>query len=113
MLKKKKLGERMSLLIKASEVSSLFDSLATNGVEIVFSSNEEELLDCAKHSSLRFFQLKHEQGAVHAANGYARVTGKPGVVLLTTAAGSRKWNYGDGNSLWRFRSTRGHCRPAR
>ena len=87
MLKKKKLGERMSLLIKASEVSSLFDSLAANGVEMVFSSNEEELLDCAKHSGLRFFQLKHEQGAVHAADGFARVTGKPGVVLLTTAAG--------------------------
>ncbi|WP_256234861.1 biosynthetic-type acetolactate synthase large subunit [Bacillus sp. EB600] len=73
--------------MKTTEVSSLFGSLETNGVEIVFSSNEEELLDCAKHSSLRFFQLKHEQGAVHAADGYARVTGKPGVVILTTAAG--------------------------
>ena len=31
---------------------------------------------------------RHEQGAVHAAEGYARVTGKPGVVVVTSGPGA-------------------------
>lgn len=77
----------MSLLMKESEVKVLFDSLSANGVEIVFGSNEKELLVGVEQTDLRIFQLKHEQGAVHAADGFARVTGKPGVVILNTAAG--------------------------
>jgi acetolactate synthase I/II/III large subunit len=87
MLEKTKLGENMSLVMNTSEVKVLFDTLTAHGVEIVFGSNEKELLDCAVESELRIFQLKHEQGAVHAADGFARVTGKPGVVILTTASG--------------------------
>jgi acetolactate synthase-1/2/3 large subunit len=87
MLKKMKLGEMMSLFMNTSEVKVLFDHLSSHSVEIVFGSNEMELSDCAQESVVRFFQLKHEQGAVHAADGYARVTGKPGVVILTSASG--------------------------
>ncbi len=32
--------------------------------------------------------VRHEQGAVHAAEGYARSTGKPGVVLVTSGPGA-------------------------
>jgi acetolactate synthase-1/2/3 large subunit len=87
MLKKTKLGEIMSLLMNTFEGRVLFDSLSSHGVEVVFGSNEKELAEYAQESNVRFFQLKHEQGAVHAADGFARVTGKPGVVILTTAAG--------------------------
>ncbi len=33
----------------------------------------------------------HEQGAAHAADGYARVTGKPGVVIATSGPGAPTW----------------------
>jgi acetolactate synthase-1/2/3 large subunit len=37
---------------------------------------------------LRHVLVRHEQGAVHAAEGYARATGKPGVVLVTSGPGA-------------------------
>lgn len=66
-----------------SERHFLFRILSKAGVEIIFGCNAEVTVD-ANVNSLRF---KHEQAAVHAADGYARVTGKPGVVVLATAAG--------------------------
>ncbi len=39
-------------------------------------------------TSIRHFLVRHEQGAVHAAEGYARATGKPGVVLVTSGPGA-------------------------
>ena len=35
--------------------------------------------------------VRHEQGAGHAAEGYARSTGKPGVALVTSGPGGRWW----------------------
>ncbi|MBN2530612.1 MAG: biosynthetic-type acetolactate synthase large subunit [Deltaproteobacteria bacterium] len=37
---------------------------------------------------IRMVQPRHEQGGTHAADGYARVTGKPGVVLVTSGPGA-------------------------
>ena len=37
---------------------------------------------------VRHILVRHEQGAVHAAEGYARSTGKPGVVLVTSGPGA-------------------------
>ena len=37
--------------------------------------------------SIRLIQTRHEQGAAHVADGYARVSGKPGVMLLAPGAG--------------------------
>ena len=39
-------------------------------------------------SSINHVLVRHEQAAVHAAEGYARVTGKPGVVLVTSGPGA-------------------------
>ncbi|QQL45030.1 biosynthetic-type acetolactate synthase large subunit [Sulfuriroseicoccus oceanibius] len=39
-------------------------------------------------SNLKFVLTRHEQGAVHMADGYARVTGKPAVVLVTSGPGA-------------------------
>ncbi|MFP4539105.1 MAG: acetolactate synthase 3 large subunit [Dichotomicrobium sp.] len=41
-----------------------------------------------KQNALRHYLVRHEQGAVHAAEGYARSTGKPGVVLVTSGPGA-------------------------
>src|SRR3546814_1150800 len=41
-----------------------------------------------KQNRLRHFLVRHEQGAVHAAEGYARSTGKVGVVLVTSGPGA-------------------------
>ncbi|MAS53103.1 MAG: acetolactate synthase 3 large subunit, partial [Pimelobacter sp.] len=39
-------------------------------------------------NDIRHYLVRHEQGAVHAAEGYARSTGKPGVVLVTSGPGA-------------------------
>ena len=41
-----------------------------------------------QHSSLKHILVRHEQAATHAAEGYARSTGKPGVVLVTSGPGA-------------------------
>ena len=41
-----------------------------------------------EHPNIRHILVRHEQGAVHAAEGYARSTGKPGVVLVTSGPGA-------------------------
>lgn len=41
-----------------------------------------------KQSHIRHILVRHEQAAVHAAEGYARATGKPGVVLVTSGPGA-------------------------
>ena len=40
------------------------------------------------HSSIKHILVRHEQGAGHAAEGYARSSGKPGVVLVTSGPGA-------------------------
>ncbi len=40
------------------------------------------------NSSLKFILSRHEQGAIHAADGYARASGKPGVVIATSGPGA-------------------------
>lgn len=41
-----------------------------------------------KDKSIKHYLVRHEQAAVHAAEGYARATGKPGVVLVTSGPGA-------------------------
>jgi acetolactate synthase-1/2/3 large subunit len=71
------------------------DYLEQLGVEVVFGLCGHTvigMLDALGKSRVRFVTTRHEQIAAHAADGYARVTGKPGVVLshlgpgLTNAA---------------------------
>jgi acetolactate synthase I/II/III large subunit len=40
------------------------------------------------HPKLKHILVRHEQGATHMAEGYARSTGKPGVVLVTSGPGA-------------------------
>ena len=41
-----------------------------------------------QQDQVRHILVRHEQGATHAADGFARVTGKPGVVLVTSGPGA-------------------------
>lgn len=69
----------------------LVDALLKEGVEVVFGYPGGCVLDIFdrinKAKGLRFILVRHEQGAGHMADGYARATGKPGVCLATSGPG--------------------------
>lgn len=46
------------------------------------------IFDALVDSKIKLILVRHEQGAAHIADGYARVTGKPGVVLVTSGPGA-------------------------
>ena len=67
-------------------------ALVDNGVEVLFGYPGGAVLpiyDALFHEPrLRHILVRHEQGATHAAEGYARSTGKCGVVLVTSGPGA-------------------------
>jgi acetolactate synthase-1/2/3 large subunit len=67
-------------------------ALADQGVDTVFGYPGGAVLPIYdalfKQNSVRHVLVRHEQGAVHAAEGYARSTGKVGVVLVTSGPGA-------------------------
>ena len=67
-------------------------ALVEQGVEVVFGYPGGAVLPLYdalfKQNALRHVLVRHEQGAVHAAEGYARSTGKVGVVLVTSGPGA-------------------------
>ncbi|MBP5856151.1 acetolactate synthase 3 large subunit [Marivibrio halodurans] len=67
-------------------------ALADQGVDVVFGYPGGAVLpiydELFKQNRIRHILVRHEQGAVHAAEGYARSTGKPGVVLVTSGPGA-------------------------
>ncbi|MDQ6595649.1 biosynthetic-type acetolactate synthase large subunit [Bacillus salipaludis] len=77
----------MLLQKEVTEKIELFESLSLLEVDCVFGCDDRGLLPGVDQSNIRYVQLNHEQAAVHAADGFARATGKPGVVLLSSAAG--------------------------
>ena len=61
--------------------------LEREGVEIIFGlpgGAAIPLFDALIGSKIKLVRVRHEQGATHMADGYARATGKPGVVLVTS-----------------------------
>ena len=67
-------------------------ALVDQGVEVVFGYPGGAVLPIYdalfKQNALRHILVRHEQGAVHAAEGYARSTGRVGVVLVTSGPGA-------------------------
>jgi acetolactate synthase I/II/III large subunit len=67
-------------------------SLTDQGVDVVFGYPGGAVLPIYdalfKQNQLRHVLVRHEQGAVHAAEGYARTTGKVGAVLVTSGPGA-------------------------
>lgn len=69
----------------------LLDSLEKAGVDSLFGypgGAVIPLYDALYESSINHILVRHEQAASHAAEGYAKATGKPGVVLVTSGPGA-------------------------
>jgi acetolactate synthase I/II/III large subunit len=75
-----------------SGASILVESLVRQGVEFVFGYPGGAVLpiydEMFSDQRIRHILVRHEAGAAHAAEGYARSTGKPGVVLVTSGPGA-------------------------
>jgi len=70
---------------------ALIKSLESEGVEVVFGLPGGAILpvyDPIIDSSIRHILVRHEQGAGHAAEGYAQATGRPGVAIVTSGPGA-------------------------
>jgi len=76
---------------KMSGASSLVQSLESAGVDVMFGIPGGAILpayDPIFDSSIRHILVRHEQGAGHAATGYAQVTGRVGVCIATSGPGA-------------------------
>ena len=80
----------MSKLFSGAEI--VFKCLEDQEVEFIFGYPGGAVLpiydELKNHSSIKHILVRHEQGAGHAAEGYARSSGKPGVVLVTSGPGA-------------------------
>ena len=78
--------------MKISGANIVIKSLRSLGVEYVFGYPGGAILpiydEIFKQNKIRHILVRHEQGAVHMAEGYARSTGKVGVVLVTSGPGA-------------------------
>jgi len=69
----------------------LIESLIREGVEVIFGypgGSVIPLFDCLYDAPIKFILTRHEQAAAHAADGYARSTGKVGVCVATSGPGA-------------------------
>ena len=77
--------------MKMTGASSLVKSLEAAGVDVMFGLPGGAILpayDPIYDSSIRHILVRHEQGAGHAATGYAQVTGRVGVCIATSGPGA-------------------------
>ena len=70
----------------------LLESLKREGVDVLFGYPGGAVIDIydelPRHQEIRHVLVRHEQGAVHAADGYARASGKVGACLVTSGPGA-------------------------
>ena len=75
-----------------SGAKMVVQALIDQGVDTVFGYPGGAVLpiydEVFQQNSIKHILVRHEQGAVHAAEGYARSTGKPGVCLVTSGPGA-------------------------
>ena len=82
----------MSSTIEQSGADILVEALVDLGVEVIFGYPGGAVLPIYdalfRSGRIKHILVRHEQAATHAAEGYARSTGKPGVVLVTSGPGA-------------------------
>ena len=80
----------MGKLISGAEI--VFKALEDQNVEHVFGYPGGAILpiydELKNHKKIKHILVRHEQGAGHAAEGYARSSGKPGIVFVTSGPGA-------------------------
>ena len=77
--------------MKLTGAQILMEVLKEEGVDSIFGfpgGATIDIHDRLEKTDIRHYLVRHEQGAVHAADGYARVTGKVGVCLVTSGPGA-------------------------
>lgn len=79
-------------MTEKSGADILIEALSDLGVEVIFGYPGGAVLPIYdaifKQDRIKHILVRHEQAATHAAEGYARSTGKPGVVLVTSGPGA-------------------------
>ncbi|MGS4943919.1 acetolactate synthase 3 large subunit [Meridianimarinicoccus sp. RP-17] len=79
-------------MTQMSGAQMVVQALKDQGVEVIFGYPGGAVLpiydEIFQQTDIRHILVRHEQGAVHAAEGYARATGKPGVALVTSGPGA-------------------------
>lgn len=81
--------EEQGEMLSGAEI--LLRCLINEGVDHIFGYPGGAVLpiyDSLYSSAINHILMRHEQGAIHAADGYARATGKPGVVIVTSGPGA-------------------------
>ncbi len=90
---KKPAGESplKTALKKMTGAAILWECLEREGVKVVFGYPGGAILpayDALKHSKIHHVLVRHEQGATHMADGYARASGQVGVAIATSGPGA-------------------------
>jgi acetolactate synthase-1/2/3 large subunit len=84
--------QKEASVTEKSGADILIEALSDLGVEVIFGYPGGAVLPIYdalfKQDRIRHILVRHEQAATHAAEGYARSTGKPGVVLVTSGPGA-------------------------
>src|SRR4030043_153061 len=79
-------------MTKTSGAKALIQSLENQNVEVIFGILGGAILPVydalCGNKKIRHILARHEQGAAHAAEGYARASGKPGVCMATSGPGA-------------------------
>ncbi len=79
--------------VRMKGAEALMESLVREGVDIIFGYPGGAIMPVYdalyfRSDELRHVLVRHEQGAIHAAQGYARVSGRPGVCMVTSGPGA-------------------------
>src|SRR5919108_2096097 len=88
---------------RMSPSEALVETLASYGVRDVFGivgSAFMDALDIFPAAGIRFIPVAHEQGAAHMADGYARVSGRPGVCIAQNGPGVTNFVTGIAAAYW-------------
>ncbi|MCQ8903893.1 MAG: acetolactate synthase large subunit [Methanothrix sp.] len=79
------------MMVRMTGAEAIIECLRREGVDVIFGLPGGVLLplyDAIYSSDLRHILVRHEQAAAHAADGYARATGRVGVCLATSGPGA-------------------------